>query len=69
MMINDNVVMASDLARFMILYDLGGMYLDIDQVMIEFDDRLLSFDFVGYTTDDFSFDLFIAETSFLASAP
>jgi hypothetical protein len=37
--------------------------------MVEFDERLLNFDFVGYTTDDFSFGLFVAETSFLASAP
>ena len=67
--IDQNVVMASDLARFMVLYELGGMYIDIDQVMYEFDERVLSFDFLGYTTDEFSYGMLIAETSFLASIP
>lgn len=68
-MIKQNVVMSSDLARFLILYELGGMYLDIDQVIIEFDERLLSYDFVGYTTDEFSFGYWVAETSFMATIP
>ena len=68
-MLDLNVVMASDLSRFLILYELGGMYLDIDQVLYEFDERLLAFDFFGYTTDLFSFGRFIAETSFMASVP
>lgn len=29
-MIDENVVMATDLARFLIVYELGGMYLDTD---------------------------------------
>ena len=29
-MLDDNVVMASDLARFLILYEVGGLYLDFD---------------------------------------
>ena len=48
--------MASDLARFLIVYEMGGMYLDIDQVMYEYDDRLNSFDFFSYTTHTFSYD-------------
>jgi hypothetical protein len=30
MMLADNVVMASDLGRFLILHDMGGLYLDFD---------------------------------------
>ena len=29
-MLADNVVMASDLGRFLILHDIGGLYLDFD---------------------------------------
>jgi mannosyltransferase OCH1-like enzyme len=29
-LMKDNVVMGSDLARFLILHDLGGLYLDFD---------------------------------------
>jgi hypothetical protein len=62
------VVKASDLARFLILHDLGGAYLDFDQVLFEYDERLNpSFDFVSYLTDEFSFGYLIAETSFVMS--
>jgi mannosyltransferase OCH1-like enzyme len=50
-MLADNVVMASDLGRFLILHDLGGLYLDFDQVLYEWDERLNSFEFLSYTTD------------------
>lgn len=62
-------MMASDLARFLILYEKGGLYLDFDQVIYEFDVRLLSFDFIGYTTETFSFGMLITETSFVGSVP
>ena len=65
----DNVVMASDLARFLILHDLGGLYIDFDQVLYEYDSRLNSFDFISYTTDQFSFGYLIAETSFIGAKP
>ncbi len=68
-MLNDNVVMASDLARLLVLHDLGGLYLDFDQVLYEYDTRLNSFDFIGYTTDQFSFGYLIAETSFIGARP
>jgi len=50
-MLADNVVMASDLGRFLILHDVGGLYLDFDQVLYEWDERLNSFEFLSYTTD------------------
>jgi hypothetical protein len=60
--------MASDLSRFLILHDLGGLYLDFDQILFEYDERLNpSFDFVTYLTDEFSFGYLIAETSFVMS--
>lgn len=68
-MVDENVVMATDLARFLIVYELGGMYLDTDQVIYEYDERLNSFDYFSYTTHEFSFDLLIAETSFFAGVP
>lgn len=68
-MIDDNVVMASDLSRILILYDQGGVYLDFDQVLYEYDGRLNSFDFISYTTDEFAFGYLIAETSFIGSKP
>jgi mannosyltransferase OCH1-like enzyme len=66
-MLADNVVMASDLARILILHDIGGLYLDFDQVLNEWDERLNSFEFLSYTTDQFSFEYLIAETSFIGS--
>ena len=30
LMISDNVVMASDLARVLVIYEKGGLYLDFD---------------------------------------
>lgn len=68
--LQDNVVMASDLARFLILYERGGLYLDFDQVLYEYNTTFLnSFDVLSYTTDQFSFGHLIAETSFIASIP
>ena len=68
--VRQDVVMASDLARFLVLHDLGGMYLDFDQILYEYDERLNpSFDFVTYLTDEFSFGYRIAETSFIMSKP
>ncbi len=66
-MLQDNVVMASDLVRFLAIYELGGLYLDFDQVLFEYDPRLNSFDFISYTTDQFSFGYLIAETSFIGA--
>ncbi len=68
-MLADNVVMASDLGRFLILHDVGGLYLDFDQVLYEWDERLNSFEFLSYTTDQFSFGYLIAETSFIGATP
>jgi mannosyltransferase OCH1-like enzyme len=68
-MLLDNVVMASDLARVLIVYELGGVYLDFDQVIFEYDHRLNAFEFVSYTTDEFSFGYLIAETSFIGAMP
>lgn len=68
-MLFDNVVMASDLARVLIIYELGGLYLDFDQVLFDYDTRLNAFDFVSYTTDEFSFGYLIAETSFIGAMP
>ena len=68
--VNEDVVKASDLARFLVLHDLGGLYLDFDQILFEYDERLNpSFDFVTYLTDEFSFGYLIAETSFIMSKP
>jgi mannosyltransferase OCH1-like enzyme len=50
-MLADNVVMASDLGRFLILHDVGGLYLDFDQVLYEWDEKLNSFEFLSYTTE------------------
>lgn len=69
LMLFDNVVMASDLARVLIVYEKGGLYLDFDQVIFEYDTRINSFDFVSYTTDEFSFGYLIAETSFIGAMP
>ncbi len=69
LMLFENVVMASDLARVLIVYELGGLYLDFDQVIFEYDTRINSFDFVSYTTDEFSFGYLIAETSFIGAMP
>ena len=50
-MLADNVVMASDLARFLIVHEIGALYLDFDQVLYEWDERLNSFKYMSYTTD------------------
>ena len=68
--VSEDVVKASDLARFLVLNELGGLYIDFDQVLYEWDERLTqSFDFVSYLTDEFSFGYLIAETSFIMCKP
>ena len=41
---------AADLFRLFIVYNEGGVYLDFDQIIYEYDIALHKFDFVGYST-------------------
>lgn len=59
--------MASDVFRYAVLKNEGGVYLDIDQLVNDYDLNLHKFDFVGYSNTYSGVPSL--ETSFMASIP
>ncbi|CDW75992.1 UNKNOWN [Stylonychia lemnae] len=61
------VIFAADLFRYLVVFEMGGVYLDVDQVVFEYDLILHKLDLVLYSQQYSGIQS--VETSFMASKP
>lgn len=66
-LIRKDLSKVADLFRCFIIHNVGGVYLDFDQIVFEYDIALHKFDFISYTTD-YHKKYKLIENSIIASA-